>query len=54
MPVMIPDLTVGPPLRRAAWWDRPVELVTEHARTVMSGTPAEIAPTRDCPVGRMR
>jgi virginiamycin A acetyltransferase len=29
-------------LRRAAWWDWPVELVTEHARTIMAGTPAEI------------
>ena len=26
-------------LLRAAWWDWPVELVTEHARTIMSGTP---------------
>jgi virginiamycin A acetyltransferase len=26
----------------AAWWDWPVELVTEHARTIMSGTPAEL------------
>lgn len=30
-------------LLRAAWWDWPVELVTEHARTVMAGTPREIA-----------
>ncbi|THV24588.1 CatB-related O-acetyltransferase [Glycomyces paridis] len=30
-------------LLRAAWWDWPVELVTEHARTIMSGTPADIA-----------
>ncbi|MGH8875977.1 MAG: CatB-related O-acetyltransferase [Stackebrandtia sp.] len=29
-------------LRRAAWWDWPVELVTEHARTIMTGTPADI------------
>ena len=29
-------------LVRAAWWDWPVELVTEHARTIMSGTPAEL------------
>ena len=28
-------------LLRAAWWDWPVELVTEHARTIMSGTPAD-------------
>lgn len=27
---------------RAAWWDWPVEVVTEHVRTIMSGTPAEI------------
>jgi AraC-like DNA-binding protein len=27
-------------LRRAAWWDWPVGLVTEHARTIMAGTPA--------------
>ncbi|KAA5835980.1 CatB-related O-acetyltransferase [Saccharopolyspora hirsuta] len=30
-------------LLSAAWWDWPVELVTEHARTIMAGTPAEIA-----------
>ncbi|WP_199737177.1 MULTISPECIES: hypothetical protein [Micromonospora] len=30
-------------LRRAAWWDWPVDLVTAHARTIMAGTPAEIA-----------
>jgi virginiamycin A acetyltransferase len=29
-------------LLRAAWWDWPVERVTEHARTIMSGTPAEL------------
>lgn len=29
-------------LRRAAWWDWPVELVTEHARTLMAGSPADI------------
>jgi len=29
-------------LRRAAWWDWPTELVTEHARTIMAGTPADI------------
>jgi virginiamycin A acetyltransferase len=29
-------------LLRVAWWDWPVELVTEHARTIMSGTPAEL------------
>jgi virginiamycin A acetyltransferase len=29
-------------LLRAAWWDWPVGLVTEHARTIMSGTPEEL------------
>jgi virginiamycin A acetyltransferase len=29
-------------LLRAAWWDWPVEIVTEHARTIMAGRPAEI------------
>ena len=29
-------------LLRAAWWDWPVELVTEHARTIMSGAPEEL------------
>jgi virginiamycin A acetyltransferase len=29
-------------LLRAAWWDWPVELVTSHARAIMSGTPAEL------------
>lgn len=29
-------------LRRAAWWDWPADLVTEHARTLMAGTPADI------------
>ena len=29
-------------LLRAAWWHWPVELVTKHARTIMSGTPAEL------------
>jgi virginiamycin A acetyltransferase len=26
----------------AAWWDWPVAAVTEHARTIMAGTPAEL------------
>ena len=30
-------------LLRAAWWDWPVEVVTEHARTIMAGTPADLA-----------
>lgn len=29
-------------LRRAAWWDWPADLVTEHVRVIMAGTPAEI------------
>ena len=29
-------------LLRAAWWDWPVEVVTEHARTIMAGTPEEL------------
>src|SRR3954471_20307199 len=29
-------------LLRAAWWDWPVGLVTEHARTIMAGTPSEL------------
>ncbi|UCM87907.1 CatB-related O-acetyltransferase [Streptomyces marincola] len=30
-------------LLRARWWDWPVELITEHAATLMGGTPAEVA-----------
>jgi virginiamycin A acetyltransferase len=29
-------------LLRAAWWDWPIGLVTEHARMIMAGTPAEL------------
>jgi len=29
-------------LLRAAWWDWPAEAVTEHARTIMSGTAAQL------------
>ncbi len=29
-------------LLRAAWWDWPIDVVTEHARTIMAGTPAEL------------
>jgi virginiamycin A acetyltransferase len=29
-------------LLRAAWWDWPVTLVTQHARTIMAGRPAEV------------
>lgn len=34
-------------LLHAAWWDWPVELVTEHTRTIMAGTPAEIESIRN-------
>jgi virginiamycin A acetyltransferase len=29
-------------LVRAAWWSWPVEAVTEHAETIMAGTPADL------------
>jgi virginiamycin A acetyltransferase len=29
-------------LLRAAWWDWPIDVVTEHARTIMTGTAAEL------------
>jgi virginiamycin A acetyltransferase len=29
-------------LLRAAWWHWPIELVTEHARTIMAGDPARL------------
>ncbi len=29
-------------LRRAAWWDWPIDLISEHCRTLMTGTPTEI------------
>lgn len=29
-------------LLRAAWWDWPITLVTEHARTIMAGEPVEL------------
>ena len=29
-------------LLRAAWWDWPIGLVTEHARTIMAGTAADL------------
>jgi virginiamycin A acetyltransferase len=29
-------------LLRAAWWDWPGELVTEHVRAIMAGGPEEI------------
>ncbi|MCM1951085.1 CatB-related O-acetyltransferase [Streptomyces sp. G2] len=30
-------------LQRAAWWEWPADLVTDHARTIMAGTPTDIA-----------
>ncbi|WNV89831.1 CatB-related O-acetyltransferase [Umezawaea sp. Da 62-37] len=30
-------------LLRAAWWEWPVEVVTAHVRTIMAGTPGEVA-----------
>jgi len=30
------------PTSSTAWWDRPADPVTEHARTIMAGTPAGI------------
>jgi virginiamycin A acetyltransferase len=29
-------------LLRAAWWDWPISLVTQHVRTIMAGKPAEL------------
>ncbi|MEV2238001.1 hypothetical protein [Micromonospora sp. NPDC049891] len=29
-------------LRRAAWWNWPADLINQHCRTLMTGTPAEI------------
>ncbi|MGM1065278.1 CatB-related O-acetyltransferase [Saccharothrix sp. Mg75] len=29
-------------LLRARWWDWPVELITEHVRTIMTGRPADV------------
>jgi virginiamycin A acetyltransferase len=29
-------------LLRAAWWNWPIELITEHARTIMAGSPKEL------------
>jgi virginiamycin A acetyltransferase len=29
-------------LLRAAWWDWPIELITEHARAIMAGTATEL------------
>jgi virginiamycin A acetyltransferase len=29
-------------LLRIAWWNWPVEMITEHVRTIWTGTPAEL------------
>jgi virginiamycin A acetyltransferase len=29
-------------LLRIAWWDWPIEMITEHVRTIWAGTPAEL------------
>lgn len=29
-------------LLRTAWWDWPIDAVSEHARVIMSGTPSEL------------
>ncbi|MFD7655436.1 CatB-related O-acetyltransferase [Actinosynnema sp. NPDC059797] len=29
-------------LLRARWWDWPIGLITEHARTIMTGTPSDV------------
>lgn len=34
-------------LLRAAWWDWPVATVTEHAREIMAGSPADLARISD-------
>lgn len=38
-------------LQRSAWWDWPIDLISAPARTLMAGTPAEIAAIAD---GRSR
>ena len=30
-------------LERLAWWDWPIEIVTEHVRDILTGTPAQLA-----------
>jgi len=34
-------------LLAARWWDWPIDLITEHAATIMGGTPADIASISD-------
>jgi virginiamycin A acetyltransferase len=29
-------------LLRLAWWDWPVDVITEHVRTIWTGTPVEL------------
>lgn len=29
-------------LLRIAWWNWPVDVITEHVRTIWTGTPAEL------------
>ena len=41
-------------LLRAAWWDWPAELVTEHARTIMSGEPRRAGADRGWRARRVR
>jgi virginiamycin A acetyltransferase len=41
-------------LLRAAWWDWPIELVTEHARTIMAGTVADLERIADEHAARSR
>ena len=30
-------------LTRSRWWNWPIELITQHAATIMAGTPEEVA-----------
>ncbi|MEU3949935.1 CatB-related O-acetyltransferase [Streptomyces sp. NPDC029526] len=39
-------------LLKAAWWDWPIETITRHVRTIMAGTPAEIAAIAEREHGR--
>lgn len=34
-------------LMSSRWWDWPIELITEHAATIMAGTPAELTAIHD-------
>ena len=35
-------------LLRIAWWNWPIDLITEHIRTIWAGTPAELAEVAEC------